>query len=497
MRRLALTAVAVALAVAGCGGGGGGSPLEQALGFMPRDAPFVAAVDTDLGGSQYDNLDRLLGRFPFGDQVKEGIKRSIEQGGADFEKDLRPLLGNPAVVGVPSTRSLGDGQQVVLALKVKDEGKLEDLIEKEGSKKQGEKDGFTIYRDRGGDNHLALKDDLFVTSGSRSLLEDAIERHEGESGLEEGSFEDALSGLPDDAVVRASGDLRKLVGSSAGARRAERIKWVGALSRLGLTASAERDRIVVDFRVQTDGGGLGEADLPIASGDRAPALVTGAGEISLGLRDPRQVLEFAQSAGKAVNPADFEQFERGKSQIERRLGVDIDRDLVEQLTGDLSLDLSVDGKFGLRAELEDPPGFERTLKKVAGALPAVARSLGTGQLGLARPKRGKGFYALADRRGESVVFGVVHGALVVANDTERAGLLTAGKPRRVPGAEGALVLSADAEKLADAALRRLAPGLGLGGLLGGRLFTASLGDLTGYVSAKTDGLRGKLELEID
>ena len=159
--------------------------------------------------------------------------------------------------------------------------------------------------------------------------------------------------------------------------------------------------------------------------------------------------------------------------------------------------MAVDRSFGARAQLRDPAAFERTLRKVADDLPRIARSLEGGTFGLAKPGRGEDFYAIADPEGNSVVFGVVGDVFVVANDPSRAGRLAAESPRPIRGAEGALVIDADAEKLAREALRRLAPRLGLGGAIGGALFTRPLGDLGGTVSAEPDGLRGALGLEIE
>ena len=62
------------------------------------------------------------------------------------------------------------------------------------------------------------------------------------------------------------------------------------------------------------------------------------------------------------------------------------------------------------------------------------------------------------------------------------------------GQQGAFVAGADAEQIANVALARFAGGLEG---LGGSLFTGPLGDLLLSTEASTDGLRGKLELEIE
>jgi hypothetical protein len=221
------------------------------------------------------------------------------------------------------------------------------------------------------------------------------------------------------------------------------------------------------------------------------------GQINFGIRDPGQIVRFAESAAQAVNPQSFGQFEQAKRQIERRQNVDFDKDVIDQLSGDMSVNLAVDGTYGVRAALKDPAAFKRTLAKIAPILPAFAEGAGGGKVALSRPKPGQDFYALAQANGSSIVFGVVDDAFVLSNRPRTAGTLSAASPQDVEGAKGSFVLSADAEQIAKAVLAQAGPQLGLGGALGGSLFTGPLGDLNGSITSSTDGLRGKISLGID
>jgi hypothetical protein len=499
-RLLVLLLALFALAVTGCGEDEAKNPLDEALGYLPENAPFAVAIDTNVEGDQYEALDKIAEKFPFGDQVKQGLRRELEENGdVDFEKDVKPLLGNPFVVGAVDARSFtgeGEDNDFVAAVQAKDGDKLKDLVEKENPKEDGEKSGAKLYRDEDGDS-FAIKDDVLIVAGSKRLLENGLEQREKDDRLDEETFEKGLEGLPEDSLLRVYGDVEALLESDPDAKDARKVEWVAALRTLGLTASAEQDEISIDFRLRTEGGELTEEDLPVAAGGEAPRIVRRKGEIGLGLRDPSQVVEFAEAAGRAVDPSGFGDFQRAKRQVEGRLGVDIDRDLVGQLTGDVSVNADVDGDFGLRAELKDPAEFERTLKKVADELPRIAENAGAGTVGLAKPKRGEDFYAIAQPDGESVVFGVVDRVLVVSNDPASAGRLASETPTEVRGAQGAIVLGADAERLADRVLQQLAPRIGLGSAFGGQLFTGPLGELTGSVAADEDGLKGRLRLGID
>ncbi|MFN2616623.1 MAG: DUF3352 domain-containing protein [Thermoleophilaceae bacterium] len=493
MRRLAfaLTSICLALLPA-CGGGGSSAPLDDALGYLPKDAPFVVTVDTDVGGGQFKTLGRLVRRFPFGEQAGERLKRELEGGGKlDFDRDVKPLLGNPFVVGSANGRSFLGGaasDSFVAAVKTKDGDKLKDLVKREGARKQGEKNGATIYRDDQG-GYLAVEGDVLVLAGSRELLEAALARRDGDRRLDEKAFSGAMAGLPSQALVRGYVNARGLLRARSQGRQALGVPWVAALREVAFSARAENDGLDVDFNARTDPAKLSSDQLPLAEGDQAPAVLRRPGEVAIGVRDPGQVADFILSAARSSNP----RFEAGRAQLEKTVGIDLKRDLIDQLSGGASLNLSAGGQFGLRADVRDPVAFKRTLRKLAAALPRFAKSTGAGTVGIAKPKRGENFYAIARPDGKSVVFGVVGRVLVASTSPARAGRLAEGRPRAVPGARGSFVLDVDAQKLATDIVKRFAPQLGLGSAL----FTSRLGELTGSASSGKDGVHGRLKLGID
>ena len=96
--------------------------------------------------------------------------------------------------------------------------------------------------------------------------------------------------------------------------------------------------------------------------------------------------------------------------------MDVEKDILDQLSGDISASISLEGKFGVRVEPKDPAAFERTLAKIAGALPTLAEGLGLDDVRLVRPKGAEDLYALATPDGTSIVFGVKNGVFVITND---------------------------------------------------------------------------------
>jgi hypothetical protein len=502
MRRLIATFLVLsALLVAGCGGGDdSGSALDSALSYLPKDAPFAVAIDTDLDGDQYKAAQALLEKFPFGDQIQNSLRQQLEQGtNVDFNDDVRPVLGNPIVVGGTSAASItGDTGDTAFigAMQAKDEDALGDLIDKTKPNKTGEESGATVYED--GDTIFAVKDDTVIFASDRQQLTQALERSDGDDHLDEDTFNEGLDGLPSSALARVYADLEALLKSDPDTADALNVKWIAALRTLGLTVVAKDDSVDVDFRLRTEGD-LSDADLPIAPGNEAPDVIKQDAEVGLGIRDLAHIVKFAENAGQAVDPAGFGDYAKAKKTIDNQLGVSLDDDLVGQLTGNVSSTISIDGKFGVRAELKDPQAFERTLAKVADVLPSFAEGAGFGTVGLSKPKGNEDFYALSQPDGDSVVFGVVDDVLVVANDPNRAAQLAGAEPSAVPGAKGSVVMSADAEQIVNTLLGQFGPLLGLGDLggIGGALFTRPLGDLNGSMSASTDELRGKFTLAID
>jgi hypothetical protein len=485
----ALVVCAAALAAAGCGSDSGSSSgLGGVLSYVPKDTPFAVSIETNLDGEQYKSLDAILNRFPGADTIKSLLKAQLTMGqeGVDFDKDIKPLLGNPAVISASDIGSfLSDSASsgFVAALQVKDKDALDSLVEKTGAKKQGEVAGATVYQDQ--DTSFAVKDDVVVLAGSRELLDAALKRADAGDGMSEGDFNKGLDGLPSDALARVYVDVQGLLGQSEGTRSARKIAWVAALRTLGLTISAHKDSIDVEFNLRTEGD-LSEEDLPVASGDEPAQVVQRPGEIGVGLRDPGRLISFIESALQAVDPQTFGDYERGKRALSAKLNLDVDKDVIAQLTGNVSASVTIGGEFGVRAEVKDPAAFAKTVDKIAKALP---------QFGLGDKVTRQGdLYTL--HGSTSFVFGVSNGALVVATDAARARQMAAAKPESVEGASGSVVLRADAEGIARQILTRVAPQFGIPDPVV-PVLARPFDELRGSVVTSTDGMKGKFSLTLD
>ena len=125
----------------------------------------------------------------------------------------------------------------------------------------------------------------------------------------------------------------------------------------------------------------------------------------------------------------------------------------------------------------------------------VREDAGQGRQVLPASPAGDGLFRLGGSDGDLAVTGVVDGVFVVASDPQRAREIALETPEEVDGAKGALAVRSDAQALANVLIRQLGPG-GVEGF-GAQLFTGPLEDLTGSMSADTDGLRGRVQLAVE
>jgi hypothetical protein len=485
-RLLPLALLALAL-VAGCGSSSSNG-LGDALSVVPKDSPLVVAVQTNGASAQNKQLRSLLAHFPGGDQLGQALMSRSSRGGLDFNTDVKPILGNDLVVVPLGSQSPRAGRRkLLLALKASDDAKAAALLAHAGTK-VASFNGTAVYRTRGGQS-AALQDGLVVEAPTRAQLEQALSRAGGADHMTAADFDARLSGLPADALVRVGGDLQALISQSANGGAARRIPWIDSLQTLGATVAAESDGVAIDFDIRAQGTGLGPGDLPLAAGASSPPVVRRNGEIGIGVRGLDQTIRFVEGAAQAIDPnaaRRIASFQR----IASRYGVDLQRDVIGQLSGNSSLSIAPAGGFAIRTDLPDPAAFRVTLRKVAPALARFASAIGLHNAALVKPSHGDPFYALAGSNGKRYVFGVVGPVFVLATDSARAADLAARSPGPVPDATGALAIDAAGPALLATVLEQMHQGAAA------QLFAAPLGDVTGSVSSSTRGLRGRLKLAI-
>lgn len=471
----------LALVAAGCGGDDPESgTLAEPLSYLPKDAALVVTFDTDTSGEQFKNLDRHLGKFPFGGQVKSQLRQSLGESGNDYDKDVKPLLGNQLVVGLLDARAVTDNASedvYVAAFEAKDGDKLREVVGKDKDLTKSNKIGDAdVWQSQDG-SVVAVKGKTAVAASDRPQLEAALERPDGDDKLTEDEFNAPFEGLPGEPMMRVYGDAQALLESDPETATARQVKWVAGMRKFAMTGNVEGDGLSLDGRVVTEG--VTEQDLPMAAGDQAPALARFA-DYSVALRDPSQMFRFAQSTAEKTDPEGFREFAADKERLGQKLNIDVDRDLIDQLNGDTTVAGGLDGSWSLRGGVKDPAAMKETLDKMADA----------GTVGDTTFSR-SGDLVQSSGDGDPVYFGMVDDIFVAGPSPDAAKQMADVEAKPLPGAKGAATSVADGEAIAKAIIARSGQNQAAG------LFTGPIGDVTAYASAEPGGLRWHAKLKIE
>jgi len=178
----------VAVVAAGCGGGGGGgNALPAAADIVPASAPVLISFNTNFASPQWKNAFGLLRKFPGAPGL---LRRGKRETGIDFERDVKPALGQE--VDVVFLDFANDGNDVVGLTQPKNKAKLVAVLKKLDAADDGGSKTFT--EDVNG---------WTVVADARSKIDAFRRAAAGDKLADDGAFKDAMSRLDDKAGVRA------------------------------------------------------------------------------------------------------------------------------------------------------------------------------------------------------------------------------------------------------------------------------------------------------
>ncbi|MEA2464473.1 MAG: hypothetical protein QOJ98_2220, partial [Acidobacteriota bacterium] len=293
--------------LAGCGGGDehkAVTPLDDAVGYFAKDAPFVAAVQTDPDDPQVKLASALVGRFPVGGRLAAQAEQLTRLHSLKFDRDVRPLLGAPLVIGMTKPAAGRDlSVPLVAALRVKRPSKAKQLLVRQpGFLGRGKSSGARIYENSNESRYAAVDGDVLLLATNRDILEQALQMRRTDNRMREDGFNKDVAGLPAGALARVSADPRTLIGADPRLRPALDVKWLASVRRLGATVKAADDGVAVDFRVATDAGSLKQEDLPLAPKPGVLPLVGGQSDVQAGVREPGRLARFGLAVWRAIAP---------------------------------------------------------------------------------------------------------------------------------------------------------------------------------------------------
>src|SRR5215217_3400595 len=498
MPRFATLLVSLALCVvlAACGGHDSDqtSPLDDAVGYFAKDAPLVAAVETDPEGDQIKQVSDLAGRFPGAAAILSSrLVGLTDFGSADWGRDIRPQLGAPLVIGLARPAAGRDAvtSALVVAMRVKQPLRAKQLLLRQpdfrGSSKSS---GVRIYENPQAHRYGAVDGDVLIVATDRVILEQALAIKRTDNRMRETGFKHDVAGLPPGGLARISADPRTMIGADPGLRPALTVKWLNSLRRLGAVVKASESGLTVDFHAATDKSSVSNADLPLAPTNSSLSLIGRPAEVQTAVHEPSRLARFGFDVARAIAP-----HRMARLRALERNGIDLEQQVPHHLgkVGQLAVDPIGHG-FAFRADLTESNDVTAALSLLAPTLPSLAQLLGVRGVGLATPQAGERFYALAKPSGGTTVFGVVDNSLVAASQARRAADLASEPGHAAPGAaKGAAVMTVDARNVVGKLIAKRLTGPAA---LFAPLAVASLRDLTGALTISRSGLNGHFKLTI-
>lgn len=448
---LAIGAVLVTV-VLGCGGKKESpavviaDPLAESLAHAPADAAVLAVVDTRPRSGPSAALARLVAKGLGGGVI--GADDGASAGGGLDTGTVVVWSPDGSAARRFTARVLADGRLL---------GEQLDRREKAGALARQPDDGdYAVYRERQG-GALARRGPVLVSAPDLPQLQAVLRRRRDRRAQWTPTLlRQRTLGLPQGAIARVALDAQPLLRSRPAALR---LPWVAALRRVALTISPEVGVLRLRARASV-APGVAPADLPLAVGAQPP-VPRGAAPLVAGIRDPRQTIGFARRATELLDPGALQDLDSAQELLDRYAGVDLQKDVIDQLTGTATLTSRDGRRFTLRSDLQDPGrtqdalGRLGTLSRFGGPL---ARLAGVDLGGFALDEQ-DGTYTL--ERDDRLVLrlAVVDGALVASNDPaadlQAAGRAPAGRPAP---ADGALRATLTRAFLADGLLPRLGTG---------------------------------------
>lgn len=475
------------VALAGCGSRTSTtSPLDSGLSYFPKDSPFVMSIVTDPNAQAVKGLQAMLRQVPFAAFGEAALISQLQQRGINYDADIRPLFGNPVVIGIAGSMAHASVRTRLLVVWVtKDASALSALVSKLRLHSSQSYDGATLY-DLSSGATLAVDGATAVLANSPEEVMVGLDLHAHGGGMTASDYNSDLGTLPKNALIDAFGNLSGVL-SSPSAAKARSVPWVAALRGYGVSISAGSGGLTFQYTLDTGGATLSSAQLPIAPGSSPPGLA-GTMPIQFGLRQPASFLSFVLDAERRISPARYSANLARLAAVSRRTGVDFNRDVLGEIGNNAAIESSGHG-FILRVDVNNPSAATRTLRKLGGS---AVEMFGTSSGSRVIPGPA-GFETVRSAHGQSLLFGVVGGEFVAGTASPAQLRAFASAPAAAaPGAQGAAAF-----RIALPELLRLAMGRTQSKTLGQvQQVLGSLGDITGWISSSTSALTGSATLAV-
>jgi hypothetical protein len=391
------------------------SDLTNLAQYFPGESSvFVALRTDDAYIQQLDSLwARVASKLPSGVLPPFTLKGALDQGvmsltGSDFATSIRPWLGDVAAFGTAGLPAESSSQTpYLLAATLKDRKGAEaffDALAAKGTAKvsKSTQGGFTVYSGAvGSSGALALSDNLLLLANDRAAITQTLDRSAklNQSQL----FTDTLALLPTNSYdiliyVDSAGILAAQAKTTG---TAQPMAAFAGTQVFGLTVQDDRS-LIVD--IATKGNNLGMLNaMGVTMPNITPvdpafaAYIPADASLVLHSTSIKSLYDVFLQAAKmssrsSTSGQNFDQqMEQARAAVQQLLGLDLDKDIVDWMTGDYAAFVSynIEGLFkqisGGNMHFETFPAEFGLVVKATD--PAKAKAL-SGALGKALVKSG-------------------------------------------------------------------------------------------------------------
>jgi hypothetical protein len=326
-------------------GGGDTPPSTDAAKLVPADALVFLNVSTDGERGGVKRALAVAGRLPAFGSARRTLEQRLgtRRGPVDFKRDIRPWLGNEVALAVLPTG--GSVSQSEIVLDIRDRDRAERYIDRTaGGSGRIRYKGIEIRR-YGGVATAFVSGDLVIAP--ENVIRGAIDRSQGRGRTlaQTSLFRRAYDGLPAgrvvDVFVSRDGVHRLLAPQGGILGLAGTVVDQPALAAVGGAVSAEASRAVLTVKSVLDPA-LARAS-PAAFRPFHPQLL---GDIPAGALAYLGIAGLDRAAGRllglagatGVNGTGLTQLaQSARATLEKRAGVNLDRDVLAVLRGEVAL----------------------------------------------------------------------------------------------------------------------------------------------------------------
>src|SRR4051794_7456303 len=343
-----LALVALLIAVSGCGSSTAGGSGSDTAKLAPASSFFYAEAVIDPSGDQEAAMRSILGDLPGSGPAEERLHQLLqkasqsEKSPVDYEKDVRPWLGDKAAVFVTQAKAAGSMPWAVV-IATSDEGKAQDTIKK--GKESGDREA--TYR---GTDYVVDKEgtatgtvDGYFVAGSEAGIKAATDAVKDDNASLSGSdrYKEATKSASDERVALIYEDLGGLlsaVSSQAGESFGPAAPLLGRVfggKPVVATIKAEQQALVIDGSLFPKGafGNIIGKSTPLLGDVPADSW------LAIGMSD------FGTTVKSIVGLVSG--FMGGEAQLEQQLkqqaGIDLQQDVYSWM-GDIALFVNGDSK---------------------------------------------------------------------------------------------------------------------------------------------------------